>query len=164
MAVRLSHGQKVGAYTIVRLIGSGGEGDIYEARPAPGERRALKQLNFCATDPAQRANLERALRLKRLVGKRSPYVCEIFDVFVADSLVYVAMELVEGRNLNEELKRVGKLSLGDIVRITEAVLAAVGWLHTHGIIHLLLSPQDANPAGRLRGGASSVPACVHECV
>jgi serine/threonine-protein kinase len=122
-------------------MGSGGEGDVYEAKSRDGARCALKQLNFDATDPAQKTNLERVFRLKRLIGKRSPYVCAIYDVFIHDGLAYVAMEFVEGSTLDRVLAKVTRLSLDELIQILRSVLSGLDWLHNDGIVH-----RDVKPA------------------
>jgi serine/threonine-protein kinase len=141
MAVRLVPRSSVGPYTIRKHISTGGEGEVYEAVRVDGRPVALKQLNFKASDPSRKDWLERALRLKRLIGMRSPYVCEVYDVFIHDDLVYIVMEWVSGQSLDQVLGERGPLSMDWLVPVMRDVLAGLGWLHELDIVH-----RDVKPA------------------
>lgn len=151
MALMLSRGQTVGAFTIVELVGRGGEGDVYEARSAHHGRCALKQLKFSAKDPANRDVVERTFRLKRLIGVHSPYVCQILDVFIFDDLPYVAMEYVDGPTLEQILEKKTRLSLPEVIGIGRDVLSGLEWLHLNDIVHRDVKPANivlaTSPAG-----------------
>jgi serine/threonine-protein kinase len=141
MAIRLSPGARVAAYAIRRYLATGGEGDTHEASTTRGVPTALKQLNFSASDPHQTENLQRAFRLKRLVGKRSPYVGEIFDVFVHDDLVYIAMEWVSGHSLEQLFEAKKRLGLELVIPVMGECLAGLAWLHGLELVH-----RDVKPA------------------
>lgn len=141
MARRLISGTHVGPYTVKSVFGFGSEGDVYEAVNALGRTVALKQLKGSASHPANKDTLERALRLRDLIGLHSPYVCDTYAVFIEDDLLYVAMEYVPGRSLERLLKEEGPLLWEVLVPVMGDVLAGLGWLHGQDIVH-----RDVKPA------------------
>jgi len=156
MARRLVRGESVGTYTIQTLLGSGGEGDVYEAFAPDGVRCAVKQLKFSAGDPCHEADRERAFRLRKLIGKRSPYVVEILDVFIHDDLVYLAMELVDGQTLDDILTAKTRLSPDEMAPIVRDVLSGLDWLHAEGTIHRDIKPSNIVLIDRVSGTVAKI--------
>ncbi|MCC6486214.1 MAG: protein kinase [Candidatus Hydrogenedentes bacterium] len=140
MGIRLVPRSTIGSFTILEHVSKGGEGDVYKAVSISGETVALKQLNFSASEPRNKESLERALRLKRLIGMRSPCVCEVYDVFIHDDLVYIVMEWVTGQSLEKTLATRGPLTLDWLVPAMRDVLAGLGWLHELDIVHRDVKP------------------------
>lgn len=148
MAVELAPGTSIRKYRIREHVSKGGEGTVYRAVRDSGTTVALKQLNFSAMDPSKKGWLERALRLKRLIGMRSPCVCEVYDVFIHDDLVYIVMEWVTGQSLDQVLAERGPLSMDWLVPVLRDVLAGLGWLHKLDIVH-----RDVKPGNIIVSGA-----------
>src|SRR5262245_61783661 len=99
-----------GKYRVVRLIGEGGMGSVFEARHGQlGSSVALKFLN---PELAQRAPLVgRFLQEARVSAAiRSPHVTQVVDVDqTAEGDAYFVMELLEGESLEKRLERDQKL-------------------------------------------------------
>lgn len=92
---------RIGRYDVVRRIGAGGMGTVYVAHDADLDRRvALKLLRPDRHHGAQRM-LQEARALARLA---SPHVVAIHEVGTHEGLVYLAMELVQGRTLRQWLQ------------------------------------------------------------
>ncbi|HOG29995.1 MAG TPA: protein kinase [Vicinamibacterales bacterium] len=96
-------GTRLGPYGIVGLLGAGGMGEVYRARDPRLDRDvALKVLS--SGSPADRTARARLVREARKAARLShPNVCTIYEVGEADGHVYIAMELVQGRPLDEVL-------------------------------------------------------------
>lgn len=156
MARRLARGETIGAYSIFALLGAGGEGDVYEALAPDGCHCAVKQLKFSAGDPGHKPDRERAFRLQKLIGRRSPHVVEILDVFVHDDLVYKAMELITGRTLEERLAAETRLSPDEMAPIVRDILTGLDWLHGEDIVHRDIKPSNVV----LVDGSSGVAAVI----
>ena len=101
-----------GKYRLVRLIGDGGMGTVFEARHEYlGTSVALK---FLHAELARRPGLvQRFLREARLSASiQSPHIAHVTDVDQAsDGVAYIVMELLEGRSLTSLLEKGKKLSL-----------------------------------------------------
>jgi eukaryotic-like serine/threonine-protein kinase len=152
-----------GRFRIVRFIGHGGMGDVYEAEDLElGERVALKLVR--AEIALVAGTLERFRREIHLARKVThPNVCRIFDVFrhrpeggaaPGAEITFLSMELLAGETLEQRLRAGGRLhqeeALPIVVQITEALTAA----HRAGVIHRDLKPANImlvpTPAGEPR--------------
>ena len=142
----LSRANRIGAYEILGLLGSGATAAVYECRHEKlGRRAALKVLHpHLAREPIAAA---RFLREGRAVSRIvHPNVVEVFDVGEHEGLPFLVMTLVEGEDLAEYLRRSGPMSLVDaadsLLRISSAVAAA----HDAKIIHRDLKPSNVRIA------------------
>lgn len=130
-------------YRIIRLIGQGGMGEVYEVEhDMLGTRRALKGLvkGFAGrTDLAERLRVE-ARGLARL---RHPNLVEVYDLGTAlDGRIYFVMELLEGATLRAMLSDQGRLSVSISVELMIQVLAGLQAAHGAGIVHRDVKPEN----------------------
>jgi serine/threonine protein kinase len=139
---QLPGGFKLGAYRIVRCIGSGGMGIVYEAEhQALHKRVAIKALNgHAAGNPASRARFLREGTTASQI--RHPHVVDVTDVGEEHDIAFLVMELLEGESLGELLEREHTLPTEQIVEICLPVVAALAEAHAHGIIHRDLKPDN----------------------
>ncbi|MBI5498947.1 MAG: protein kinase [Deltaproteobacteria bacterium] len=128
-------------YTLLRLVGEGGMGTVYEARHALIHRRcAVKFLHAeAARDADQVKRFIREAQAASAVAH--PGIVDVYDVGVAaDGVPYLVMELLDGENLAACLERAGRLPVADAVEIVVAALAALAAAHRAGIVHRDLKP------------------------
>jgi tRNA A-37 threonylcarbamoyl transferase component Bud32 len=133
-----------GKYRLVRLLGDGGMGSVYEAQhEALGTRVAIKVLH---PELARRTGLvERFLQEARVAAQiRSPHVVQVTDVdrTVPDGHAYIVMELLEGEPLSSVLDRQRKLPVTTSCEYTIQVLEALEAAHALGVIHRDLKPEN----------------------
>ena len=133
-------GEVVGHFRIVRRLGEGGMGVVYEAFDQRLERRvALKVLRADTADATAGDRLTREARVAARVVH--PLICQVFDLGNADGRPYIAMELVEGESLADRLAR-GPMPPDDALRTAAIMLDALAVLHGHGIVHRDLKPSN----------------------
>ncbi len=132
--------ERVAHYRIVRRLGEGGMGVVYEAFDERLERPvALKLLRHDAADPSAAERLVREARVAARVVH--PLICQVFDLGASREQPYIAMELVAGESLADRVAR-GPLPPGDALRLGAAMLDALAVLHDHGIVHRDLKPSN----------------------
>jgi serine/threonine-protein kinase len=127
-------------YRIVRVLGKGGMGVVYEAEHGPlGRRVALKVLEEGAvSDPTALARLRReALAMGAL---QHPHVVAVSD-FSEGPPPYIAMELLSGQPLRARLAERGPMRVSEACLVAVQLLSALGAAHKAGIIH-----RDVKPA------------------
>jgi eukaryotic-like serine/threonine-protein kinase len=140
------------AYRIVRLIGEGAMGGIYEARQLRLDKRVA--IKILARELA--VNGEALLRFHREAEISSqlghPHIITVFDFGTTDSgQPYLVMEFLEGEDLASRLQRVNTLSLAAVVRIAKQVASALAETHAKGIVHRDLKPANLF-LSRIQGG------------
>jgi eukaryotic-like serine/threonine-protein kinase len=136
-------GTSIGTYQIVRTLGQGGMGVVYEAvHTLLGRRAAIKVLL-----PSYSQNQDIVNRFfneaKAATAINAPGIVQIFDFgHAADGSAYIVMEYLEGEPLDQRLQRVGQLAIADAARICRQVAMALAAAHTRGIIHRDLKPEN----------------------
>jgi serine/threonine-protein kinase len=138
--------RRVGKYHVIRELGRGGMGIVYEAQdPALGRRVALKTLlsSFDSADPSRKLDEERFLREARLCGNlpKHPHIVGVYEAGAEDDQRFIAMEYIEGRQFSEwRLKDAPPRRLQ--IAVLRDVALAVDHAHRHGVIHRDLKPQN----------------------
>ncbi|MDT5219465.1 MAG: serine/threonine protein kinase, bacterial, partial [Mycobacterium sp.] len=140
-------GSQFGPYRLIRLLGSGGFGEVYEAEDTAMHRAvALKLLSSTfSQNPVFR---ERLFREARTAGRlREPHVLPIHSCGEIDGQVYIDMRLVRGQDLETVLKREGPLDPVRAVSLIRQTAAALDAAHAEQVIH-----RDVKPANILLSG------------
>jgi Tol biopolymer transport system component len=135
-------GRTVGSYTLEEEIGRGGMGVVYRARRVDtGETVALKLML-----PEISANHHFRARFVREASLGSdldhPNIVPIYDAGQADGELYLAMRLVEGRDLKAVLEAEGRLEPKRLLGIMRQVASALDAAHEAGIVHHDVKPQN----------------------
>jgi eukaryotic-like serine/threonine-protein kinase len=132
-----------GKYRLVRLLGDGGMGSVYEAEHAVlGTRVAIKVLH---PELSRRTGLvERFLQEARVAAQiRSPHVVQVIDVDrTPDGHAYIVMELLGGESLARVLDQQHKLPVPLACEYAAQILEALEAAHALGVIHRDLKPEN----------------------
>lgn len=132
-----------GKYRLVRLLGDGGMGSVFEAVHARlGNRVAIKIVH---PDIARRPGIvERFLQEAKVAAQiRSPHVVQVSDVDQAEGgLPYMVMELLEGEPLASVLDREHKLPVATARDYAQQVLEGLEAAHALGVVHRDLKPDN----------------------
>jgi serine/threonine protein kinase len=132
-----------GQYEIEAFVARGGMGAVYRARHALlGDRVAIKVLR-----PEFRSHpewLRRFLREGQASRRfRHQNAVTVYDLRTSDEgLVYMVLELVEGRSLDEELKRRGRFTPAEAYEVLEPVARVLEEAHEQGVVHRDLKPEN----------------------
>ncbi|HEY4931385.1 MAG TPA: protein kinase [Terriglobales bacterium] len=132
-------GQNILHYTVLRSLGAGGMGVVYEAEDTKlGRHVALK---FLSPDAEQDASaLERFKQEARAASALNhPNICTIYAIEECDGRSFIAMELLEGESLNEKIQGI-PLPLEKILEIGIQVSDGLDVAHSRGIVHRDIKP------------------------
>jgi eukaryotic-like serine/threonine-protein kinase len=139
----------VPGYRILRLLGAGGMGVVYLALEEPGGSEvALKLLGDSLPD-SPLAVVEPLL----LPSLRHPNVVAIHrNGITPDGRTYFVLEYVRGPNLRECMRPDEPWGPGRASEILTAVACALGYIHSRGVLHLDLKPENVlcGPAGQVK--------------
>lgn len=150
-ALNLEAGSLVGGYTLISRLGSGAMGSVWRVRDDGGHQYAMKILrDSLAEDDASsersRDQLTARERLRReamaLQKVRHPGVCGIVDMELDDALAFIVTELLEGKNLREDVRANGRYVGDDLERLGRKLIEAVKAVHAAGIVHRDIKPTN----------------------
>lgn len=133
---------QIGKYKLLRLIGEGGMASVYEAEHETlGSKAAIKVLNPLLSSNKQiRERFKNEARL--MASLEHPNITRVLDYEESDSHLAIAMELLPGEDLSARIRRQGKLSEAEIVRIFEQVLQGFEYAHSKGVVHRDIKPSN----------------------
>ncbi len=132
----------LGKYEIVRLIGKGGMGLVYQARHVELDTQfAIKILNTNFVEDSEA--IERFKREARTAAKlEHPNIVKVFDYGVEDTVCYLVMEYLVGESLRTRLKTSKKLEFSQVVDFAREISIVLDFVHSKGIIHRDLKPDN----------------------
>lgn len=151
-ADELPPGARVGRYSVVRRLGSGGMGVVYLAHDPRLDRAvALKLLSrHLSRDGSASRRFEDEARAASALDH--PNIATIYEIGEADGgRVFIAMTYCEGETLRQKLER-GPLSVHEAVAIAARIADALGAAHARGIVHRDIKPGNVliAPDGTVR--------------
>ncbi|HEX7669420.1 MAG TPA: serine/threonine-protein kinase [Polyangiaceae bacterium] len=132
-----------GKYELLRELGSGAAGTVYEAEHViVGKRVAVKVLHpLIARDETVRARFVGEARAAAQIGHEN--VIDIFDFGVSpEGAPYLVMDLLDGETLEELISRRGALPPATACEFMVQILAGLGTAHAMGIVHRDLKPSN----------------------
>jgi len=143
----LSEGQRLGAYRIVRLLGEGGMGAVYEARQEPLDRRvALKTLH--AEHAKNQESIARFFNEAKVLSRlEHPSIVQVSDFGnAADGTAYLVMEYLRGQSLASRLDTLSekgqRLPIATALQVCVQVSDVLSLAHTQGIVHRDIKPAN----------------------
>jgi serine/threonine-protein kinase len=131
-----------GPYHLIRALGHGGMGEVYEAEhTVKGWTVAVKLMSeSVSSDPVFR---ERMKREARIAGRlQEPHVVPIHDYGEIDGQMFLEMRLIEGTDLDTVLKRFGPLTPPRAVAIITQIASALDAAHAAEVMHRDVKPPN----------------------
>ena len=136
-------GQHIGQYQLVRLLGEGGMGIVYEAVQADlGRRVAIKVLRAeYAAHPQVARRFRNEARAVHIV--RHPGLVDIYELGCLDEGgAFIVMEYLEGEPLGRRLHRMGAMALRDAIRVARQIASPLAAAHARAVVHRDLKPEN----------------------
>jgi hypothetical protein len=139
----------LGPYEVGEELARGGMGAVFRGRHADLGREVALKIVLNAQGNALARFLREAKATARL---RHPNIVALHSFGSEGGLPYLAMDLVEGRSLKEQIEEEGALDEAKAARIAEALASALSCAHAQGILH-----RDVKPANVLLDGKDGQP-------
>jgi serine/threonine-protein kinase len=134
--------EKFGRYEIVREIGHGAMGVVYEALdPTIGRKIALKAIRFdgigtTADEAARRFKNE----ARAAGGLNHPNIVTVYDAGEDSGILYLAMEFIEGSTLEALLRTQRTLATAQTIDVVRQICEGLDFAHAKGIVHRDIKP------------------------
>jgi len=137
----------LGRFQVVRHLGTGGMGEVYEAKDLELGRIALKTIRLqIAASPRAFERFRQEVMLARKVS--GPQVCRIHELFLIPettsrpATAFLTMEYLGGISLSDKLLKDGTLPLNETLRIALDICEGLRLIHQQGIVHRDLKPSN----------------------
>lgn len=134
---------QLGRYRIIAELGRGAMGVVYTAEDPSLNRTVAIKTILMAAETEERAEYEARFdqEAKAAGGLNHPHIVTIHDVGREGDVAYMAMELLEGVDLRELMKR-GQLPLALAFDIGAQVAEGLAFAHEHGVVHRDIKPAN----------------------
>ena len=134
----------IGRYEIVGELGRGTMGIVYKARdPLIGRFVAVKVADLSGLSSKEVAEYESRFyqEAQAAGGLNHNHIFTIYDMGKSDDVAYIAMEILQGRELRELIGKQG-MAVEDVLNISIQVSNALGYAHQHGVVHRDVKPEN----------------------
>ncbi len=135
----------LGRYEILKELGRGAMGTVYLGRdPKINREVAVKALKYDKIDNSEIAEFkERFFKEAEAAGTLShPNIVTIYDVGEEHDMAYIAMELLNGKDLSSYAAKKNLLKVEEVLKIISSVANALDYAHTKGIVHRDIKPAN----------------------
>ncbi|MBI1322664.1 protein kinase [bacterium] len=139
--IRIRNPETIGPYRVIRKIGQGAMGEVFECQDDRLHRRvAVKTI--IRPDHSEDLSKRITTEARLLAGLNHPNIVTIHDFgFSEDGLPYLVMELVEGETLKRRIRK-SRLSANQAAALTRDCALAIAYAHECGVLHRDLKPSN----------------------
>ncbi|MBI4701379.1 MAG: serine/threonine protein kinase [Deltaproteobacteria bacterium] len=133
-----------GCYALVRRLGQGGMGTVYEAHGSDGGRYAVKVIDpeLAGRSPAARRRFVREAKAAMSIGSEHVVRVVAADTDLEQELPFIVMELLQGIDLAALIQRRGALELEPVVRLFMQACRGLAAAHALGLVHRDIKPAN----------------------
>ena len=147
--------KKLGRYDLLRVLGKGAMGTVYEGRDPNLDRRvAIKTIKVESLTAEEAAEYELRFRTEaRSVARlQHPNIVSVYDSDRDGDTAFLVMEFIQGRDLKQHLDKGEVYSLEQTLSIMRDLLAALDYAHRQSIVHRDIKPANLlmEPGGRVK--------------
>jgi len=147
--------KKLGRYELIRVLGKGAMGVVYEGRDPNLERRvAIKTVKVENLSEEAAAEYEHRFRTEARSAARlqHPNIVSVYDSDRDGDTAFLVMEYIQGDDLKHHLDRGVRYSLEQSLKIIRDLLSALDYAHKQGIVHRDIKPANLliEPGGRVK--------------
>jgi len=147
--------KKLGRYEVLRVIGKGAMGVVYEGRDPNLDRRvAIKTVKVENLSEEAAAEYEHRFRTEARSAARlqHPNIVSVYDSDRDGNVAFLVMEYIQGDDLKHHLDRGERYALEQSLKIVRDLLSALDYAHKQGIVHRDIKPANLliEPAGRVK--------------
>ncbi|HEX5337201.1 MAG TPA: serine/threonine-protein kinase [Gallionella sp.] len=135
---------QLGRYEIIRELGQGAMGIVYEAKdPLIDRVVAIKTINLGLAQEEKEEYEGRFYQEAKAAGRLNhPNIVTIYDVGKSGDIAYIAMEFLQGRELRDIMKDGGLLPVDQVLDIVAQVASGLAYAHEHEIVHRDVKPSN----------------------
>ncbi len=137
--------KRIGNYELVRLVGAGGMGNVYEARHQQfGRRRAVKVIKPLLVESGAQDVVRRFYREIKAIGalEHPNVVVAIDSSSPTDPVHYLVMEFLDGISADDLVLRNGPLRVADACEIVRQAAVGLEYIHKQGLVHRDVKPSN----------------------
>jgi serine/threonine protein kinase len=128
----------IGGYRVLSRLGAGGQGVVFLATSASGERVAIKQLRL--EDERARERFVKEVAAARRVA---PFcTAQVVDVELEGPSPYIISEYIDGPSLQQQIERHGPMAGGALQRLAIGTVTALAAIHQAGVVHRDFKPAN----------------------
>ena len=147
--------QKLGRYDLIRVLGKGAMGLVYEGRDPNLDRRvAIKTIKVENLSEEEAAEYEVRFRTEARSAARlqHPNIVSVYDSDRDIDIAYLVMEFIQGEDLKHHLDKGVRYSLEQAAGIMNDLLSALDYAHRQNIVHRDVKPANLliEPSGRVK--------------
>ncbi len=143
---------QLGPYRLVRILGAGGMGVVYEAEDPTLQRKVALKVMKAGHDLIPQAHARFLREARAAAALHHDHVMPVYHVGEENGVVFLVMPLLQGETLEARLRRMPLFPIDQVLRIGREVAAGLSEAHGRGLIH-----RDIKPANIwLEGGTSRV--------
>lgn len=147
--------KKLGRYEVIRVLGKGAMGVVYEGRDPNLDRRvAIKTVKVENLSEEAAAEYEHRFRTEARSAARlqHPNIVSVYDSDRDGDVAFLVMEYIQGDDLKHHLDRGVRYSLEQSLKIIRDLLSALDYAHKQGIVHRDIKPANLliEPGGRVK--------------
>ena len=137
--------KKLGRYDLIRVLGKGAMGLVYEGRDPNLDRRvAIKTIRVEDLSEQAAADYEHRFRVEARSAARlqHPNIVSVYDSDRDGDIAFLVMEFIQGEDLKHHLDQGKRHSLSETVKIMDDLLSALDYAHRQSIVHRDIKPAN----------------------
>ena len=147
--------KKLGRYDLVRVLGKGAMGIVYEGRDPNLDRRvAIKTVKVENMSEEAAAEYEARFRIEARSAARlqHPNIVSVYDSDRDGDIAFLVMEFIQGDDLKHHIDKGARYTLDQSLKMIRDLLAALDYAHKQGIVHRDIKPANLliEPGGRIK--------------